>query len=412
MKSKVIMIILTAFIGFVSCEKMDTTPLEMKNIEVTPKQVEVINSWNKFGFDFFKQVSALSPGEVNLMISPVSVSMALGMTRNGANGTTLEAMNDVLAFGNSTDQEINESYKYLIETFIGLDPSVKLAIANSIWYSNTFSVEQAFINSNKTFFNSQVKSLDFSNPSSVDVINNWVSENTNKLIPSIIEDIPGNAVMYLINAIYFKGQWKNQFEKDKTSPKSFTLSNGSRIQVPMMSQMVDLPVFHTTSFSAVEIPYNRGNFVMTIILPSDDVSIEQVTAQLTSENWNTWKESFRETPIELQLPRFKFKYTEEKMVDILTTMGMGVAFNPDNANFSRINSTSQLYISDVKHKTFIETNEEGTEAAAVTSVEMGVTSAGPSSNQFIIDKPFIFTISEKSTGTVLFIGAVENPLLD
>jgi serpin B len=398
-----------ASIGLASCEKKDTPQLEMKHIDVTSKQTEVINSWNKLGFDLFKEVYSLSNRESNLMISPLSVSMALGMTRNGADGTTLNSMTDMLGFSQLENEEINESYKYLVETFLTLDPSVKLAIANSIWYKNTFSVDQSFINTNQSFFKAQVSSLDFNNPTSVNVINNWVSDNTNKLIPSIIDEIPSNTVMYLINAVYFKGQWRNQFKKENTRNQPFKLADGKTVQVPMMSQQVKVPMFVSEDFSAVELAYNRGNFNMTVLLPNEGITLEQVIGQLSSEYWETKKDLFHEVQVTLQLPKFKYSYDEEKMKEVLTTLGMGEAFNPTQANFSRINSSSRLYISDIRHKTFIETNEEGTEAAAVTSVEVGVTSA-PMDNFFIVNKPFVFMITEKSTGTILFIGSVSNPL--
>jgi len=397
-----------------SCKKesTDNTPGEFKPVILTEKQKSLINTSNAFGFDFFKKAIAISGSETNMMVSPLSVSMALGMTRNGAATSTLEAMTNTLGFDGINDTEINESYKYIIETFTALDPKVKLQIANSIWYHNSFSVLQPFILTNQNYFNAEVTSIDFSKPTAADIINAWVNEKTNTLIPEIIDQIPGDAVMYLVNAVYFKGQWKYQFEKDKTEEKSFHLYNGTELQVASMIQHETHPFYQGEGFTAIELPYNQGNYVMSILLPDAGKTVDDVISQLSQENWNTWSAQFVNRDIQLQLPKFKYKYEERQMKPILSDMGMGVAFDPNNADFTRINSDGGLYISRVLHKTYIATDEEGTEAAAVTAVEVGVTSVGPDQPYyFTINRPFVYFIQEKSTGTILFIGTVMNPNL-
>ena len=415
MKRSSILIIILISVSFFtfSCKKEQAnTPSEFKQVNLTEKQKQLINTSNAFGFEFFKKVNEISGSGANLMVSPLSVSMALGMTRNGAANRTLEAMTNTLGFAGMSDLAINESYKYIIETFTGLDPKVKLQIANSIWYHNTFNVEQAFIQTNQQYFDASVTPLDFSSPSAVQMINSWVNEKTNSLIPKVIDEIPGGTVMYLVNAVYFKGQWRNQFEKDKTQQKQFTLLDGTLIQSPAMIQHETLPYYKGQGFEAIELPYNQGNYVMSILLPDAGKTVSELITRLSQENWNTWSTQFSERDIQLQLPKFKYEYTEKQMMPILSDMGMGIAFDPDNADFTRINSDGGLYISRVIHKTYIETNEEGTEAAAVTAVEIGVTSAGPGQiYSFTINRPFIYFIQEKSTGTILFIGTVMNPNL-
>jgi serpin B len=397
-----------------SCSKEDTaTPSETKQVNLTEKQKQVISGSNAFGFDFFKKVNELSGGDVNLMVSPLSVSMALGMTRNGAAGTTLEAMTSTLGFSGLTDTEINESYKYILETFTALDPKVKLQIANSIWYRNTFSVEQPFVLANQQYFDASVTALDFASPTAVDIMNAWVNEKTNALIPKIIEEIPADAVMYLINAIYFKGQWKYRFEKDKTQPKPFYISPALAIDAPAMIQHDTFSYYRGTGFEAIELPYNQGNYTMAVLLPDQDKSVNDIISLLSQNNWTTWSRQFAEKDIQLQLPKFKYEYEEKNMKPVLSALGMTVAFDPDNADFTRINSNGGLYISDVKHKTFIETNEEGSEAAAVTSVEVANTSIGTDQPYFFtVNRPFVYFIQEKSTGTILFIGTVMNPTVE
>lgn len=396
-----------------SCKKdKPNTPSEFKQVNLTEKQKQLINTSNAFGFEFFKKAISMSGSETNMMVSPLSVSMALGMTRNGAAGSTLDAMTNTLGFANMSDTEINESYKYIIATFTGLDPKVKLQIANSIWYRNTFSIEQPFTLINQQYFDASVTSLDFDNPSAVDIINAWVNEKTNKLIPKIVDQIPGDAVMYLVNAIYFKGQWRYQFEKAKTLQKPFYLADGTEVQAPAMNQHETLSFYKGSGFEAIELPYNQGNYTMDIILPDAGKTVNDIIPQLSQQNWNTWSSLFVNRDIQLQLPKFEYKYNEEKMKTILSDMGMGIAFDSNHADFTRINSNGGLYISRVLHKTYIKTDEEGSEAAAVTAVEIGVTSVGPDQPYyFTINRPFVYFIQEKSTGTILFIGSVMNPNL-
>lgn len=409
---KTVSILTLTMLSFVNigCEKGKSQATdEMKPVALTSKQKQVITGSNAFGFDFFSKVNELSGSDANLMVSPLSVSMALGMTRNGAANKTLEAMTDALGFAGMTDTEINDSYKYIVETFATLDPKVKLQIANSIWYREGFTVEPSFIKTNQTYFNAEVSSLNFSSASAVDIINDWVKEKTNELIPEILDEIPSDAVMYLVNAVYFKGQWKYKFDKEKTVPKTFTLANASKVQVPSMIQHGTYNYFKAADFEAVELPYNQGNYTMTVLLPNYNKNVGGVISQLTQANWETWNQQFKETDIQLQLPRFKYKYKEENMKPILTALGMGVAFT-ENADFARINPDADLLISRVLHNTFIETNEEGSETAAVTVVEIKETSAGPEEpHYFTVDRPFVYFISEKSTGTILFIGTVMNP---
>lgn len=412
MRTTILAILIGFLLGLTSCKKEEPTAGDIKNVPLSTKQQQLIDNSNAFGFDFFRKVAEISGTGNNMMISPLSVSMALGMTRNGAAGTTLDAMTATLGYSEMTDQEINESYKYILETFSALDPKVKLCIANSIWYRNTFSVLQEFIETNQNYFKAVVTPLDFSDPASITTINNWVSDNTNKLIPKIIDEIPGDMVMYLINAVYFKGQWRYQFEKDKTQSKPFYLSDGNHVEAESMLQRADLQYFKNTDFQAVELPYNQGNYNMNILLPETGKSITDVISLLTQENWNSWKAGYAEKDVQVQLPKFKYEYNEQKMIPVLAVLGMGIAFDPDYADFTRINSSGGLYISEVKHKTYIETNEEGTEAAAVTSVGISFTSVGtdPQPLLFTADHPFVYVITEKSTGAILFIGTVMNPL--
>jgi serpin B len=404
--------VITAGFAF-SCSKEKTdTITSFTPVNLSADQKQLVVQSNAFGFEFFKKVNEISGSNTNMMVSPLSVSMALGMARNGAAGTTLDAMNSTLGFAGMSDEQVNESYQHIIGTFTSLDPKVKMQIANSTWYRNGFEVEPAFISANRQYFNSEVTALDFADPASVNTINGWVSDKTNKLIPTILDQIPADAVMYLVNAVYFKGQWKYQFETANTAQKPFTLPNGTVVQAPSMNQHAIFQYFKGAGFEAIELPYNQGNFVMSVLLPDAGKSVGDIIPLLSQENWNTWSKQFADRDIQLQLPKFKYAYEEKQMKPILSSMGMGVAFDADQADFTRINPEGGLYISRVLHKSYIATDEEGTEAAAVTAVEIGVTSAGPDQvYHFTVNRPFIYFIQEKSTGTILFIGTVMNPNL-
>ena len=408
----IITLVITAGFAF-SCSKEKTdTITSFTPVNLSADQKQLVVQSNAFGFEFFKKVNEISGSNTNMMVSPLSVSMALGMARNGAAGTTLDAMNGTLGFAGMSDAQVNESYQHIIATFTSLDPKVKMQIANSTWYRNGFEVEPAFISTNRQYFNSEVTALDFADPAAVNTINGWVSDKTNKLIPTILDQIPADAVMYLVNAVYFKGQWKYQFETANTAQKPFILPNGTVVQAPSMNQHATFQYFKGTGFEAIELPYNQGNFVMSVLLPDAGKSVGDIIPLLSQENWNTWSKQFADRDIQLQLPKFKYAYEEKEMKPILSGMGMGVAFDADQADFTRINPEGGLYISRVLHKSYIATDEEGTEAAAVTAVEVGVTSAGPDQvYHFTVNRPFIYFIQEKSTGTILFIGNVMNPNL-
>jgi serine protease inhibitor len=394
-----------------SCEKTNQKKDEFKPVVLSEKQKMVVASSNEFGFEFFKRAVAVSDNSVNMMVSPLSISMALGMMRNGSANATLDSMNRTLFVSGLSEAEINEAYKSIIETFRSLDPNVKMQIANSIWNRQGFTVSSDFLNSNKNYFDAEITSLDFSNPESVNTINTWVDDKTNHLIKKIVDQIPDEAVMYLINAIYFKGQWKYQFEPKDTKELDF-LINGTNVKVPTMRQKTNLRYFKGENFEAVEMPYNQGNFNCTVLLPEAGKTINDIAPAMTLANWTSWVDQFMEYEVTLEIPKFKYEYEEKNVKPVLADMGMGIAFDDNLADFSRINPDYQLFISDIKHKTFIETNEEGTEAAAVTSVEVGTTSINPDEPQPVllqVNRPFIYLITEKSSQTILFIGVVNDP---
>jgi serpin B len=379
-------------------------------MDLTKKSLELIESDNNFGLDFFREVASANTTE-NLMVSPLSVALALGMTYNGAGGTTRDAMKEALQLGNMTDDEINASYKSIIDQLLKLDPKVILNIANSIWYKLNFPVQNDFIQLNKEYYYAEVNELDFYAPDASDIINGWVNKETKGLIPSIIDNIPSDAVMYLINAIYFKGVWMYEFDPEDTRERDFFSENGSTQKVEMMQLEGDIMCTANDLFDAISLPYGEGQFNMFIMLPKQGKKTGDIVAALDNTNWNTWLGSLVKQNVVVKLPKFKFEFFR-LLNDDLINMGMGIAFNKDSADFSGINPDRQLFISRVLHKTFIEVNEEGTEAAAVTAVEISETSYNPNEPKviyFTADHPFLFAIRENSSGTILFMGRVNLP---
>ncbi len=389
-------------------DDLDPTPRPV--VTVTEEEQQLIEADNAFGLKLFHELSRAEP-EANLFISPLSVSMALGMTLNGAAGDTRADMETTLELAGLSMDDVNASYRTLIDLFTTLDERVVFEIAHSIWYRDSFAVEQTFLDLNTAYFDAAVRALDFDGTDAPDIINAWVDENTHGKIKKIIDGgIDPLTMMFLINAIYFKGDWTYRFDEKLTQDDTFTRADGSTSPVRMMT-MPEATFRYTQQpdFQAVDLPYGDSLFSMTILLPRDGLPLADFIADLNTATWNEWTARLAPVKLDLlQMPTFKLEY-EVSLKAALSALGMDVAFDPGRADFSGINPMqSDLHISDVKHKTFVEVDEEGTEAAAVTSVVVGVTSVGEPITMRI-DRPFVFAIREHTTGSILFIGQVTNP---
>ena len=393
---------------------MDPVKQTVEIRELTPAEKEVTGAANTFGIKLLAKLSELDEEKDNIFISPLSISIALGMALHGAEGETREEMKQVLEFHNLSIDDINESYRGLLDLLPFIDPEVELLIANSMWYRIGFPVLGSYIETNKKYFDAVVDALDFNLPEASEIMNNWVKEKTKGLIEDIVpEEIDPLTMMYLINAVYFKGDWAVQFDKKDTRDADFRLDDGSSIPVKMMHQKDSFRVsLSYQDVSIIDLPYSEGHYSMTIVLPPQGVSTHEITESMTSEKWQSWIDKLPDEPreIDVYLPRFTLEY-EETLVDVLKAMGMRKAFEEYEAEFDGIYDRNKvggenLYISDVMHKTFVDVNEEGTEAAAATSVEFGLTSAPPT---FRVDRPFLMAIRETSSDTILFIGKIVKP---
>jgi len=407
MKTKINAILVVLMLTIASCSNNLVPGPDPADIVMTPKSLELVKTNNAFTFNLFKTIPESQVK--NMMVSPLSISLALSMTLNGADGSTKTDMINALGFNDLSVDDINLVYLDLVTALKKADPNVVLNVANSIWIRKNFPVLEPFIATNQKYYDARVESLDF-NAAALSTINRWVNEKTNAKIPKILDEISADEIMFLINAIYFNGKWQVQFEKSQTQNGSFTLATGGSVNVPLMKIKEMFGYSEQTGYEALKMPYGRGKFGMVVLLPDVGKTPDQLMEQLNSTAWDNLKTALNSpVKVDVWMPRFKFTW-ESDLNEILSSLGMAVAFSENQANFAKINGDNQLFITKVKHKTFIEVNEEGTEAAAATSVGIGLTSAGPNGPEFHAVRPFLFFITEEDTGAILFAGKVENPL--
>jgi serpin B len=380
----------------------------LKTLEVSLSTTDRLVAANtRFGFKLFSEIAKQDAGK-NVFLSPFSVAMALAMTYNGACGKTQRAMADALELQGMSLQEINEANAALRAAMESIDPQVQLAVANSLWLKQGEMFKLEFIKRNRDFYAAEASNL----PDDPIVINAWVSAKTGGKIKDIIDHIDPLTILILLNAIYFKGKWAVQFDKTITQNGTFTLSDGTHIKHPMMFQSGRYMYYRGKGFQAVSLPYSTGRVSMYIFLPEQDSSLTEFQKSLTGVHWDKWMSRFCETKGDIVLPRFQVRY-EIKLNDALIALGMASAFSKDHADFRNmcpIPPTPNVYIALVKHKTFVEVNEDGTEAAAATAVVMKALGTFQEERfHMIIDRPFFCAIRDNETGTLLFMGSIVDP---
>lgn len=403
--NKTLALILTSAMSLLTlnaCEKQDPdeTPNPYTPISLTKAEEAIADGANAFGFDVYH---ALYKDE-QMLVSPLSLSLVLSMTACGAEGRTAEQMCSTLGFGDSSTEEVAGYYKKMVSCLQTIDNKSTFEIANSIWIEKRLDVKKDFISRTDKYFSSEVRNVDFDSSSTADAINKWCSDNTHGKISKIIEKLDPGTVMALINALYFKGKWAFEFN-DKTRSEQFTTISGSKVKHDMMSATERLRYSSSEGYEMVSLPYGNGAFQMSVILPPKDIPFAKAADNMDDGRWNALNSSLTTCNVNLKIPEFKFEYSSD-LGEVLKALGMTDAFSA-SADFSGISDAS-LYIDSVIQKTFIEVNTKGTEAAAATIVTMKLTAAGPPQEpknvDFIADRPFLFVISEQSTGAILFIG--------
>jgi serine protease inhibitor len=408
MKSKIFVALCALLLG--ACRADINQPAEITRPDSrTTMNSNLAAASNAFGFDLFQQLRRQA-GDQNVFFSPLSVTVALAMTYNGAAGETKNAMARALKIEGMNHAELNRESAELLKALKSSDPKIEVAIANSLWARGGMRFNDDFLARNRQFYGAEISTLDFNNPQSVATINRWVSGATKGKISQIIDRINPQQVMFLINAVYFKGQWQKRFDKTLTKQQPFHLPGGRQKPVPMMAQSGKYLYQRGDKFKAVSLPYGKGGVSIYLFLPDEESSIDDFLNGLSYQKWEGWINNFDETPGDVKLPRFKLDY-EKTLNDPLKDLGMGAAFNSREADFSGIRAEKDLYISEVKHKAVAEVNEEGTEAAAATSVGISVTSVREPRERFtfIADRPFLMAIRDSQTGAILFMGTVMEP---
>ena len=380
-------------------------PIVGPPMKVELKKAEKVTRDNAFTFDLLRAVRKHADG-ANVFISPLSVSMALNMTLNGAAGATADEMRTALREAGYSTADINAYSRELREALMKVDPSTQIGIANSIWYRQGATIKAPFIEANRTYYDAEVEALDFTSPTAVSTINGWCARKTNNRIKKILEEIPGNAFMYLINAVYFKGTWTTRFEKKHTFSTDFHRADGSTQKVEMMNLKDTFRCASSDVCDYLEMDYGNHAFSMVVMLPKDGKTTRDVIAAMDGKKWAEAMQSLTMKEIHVFLPRFKAECEYPMHEHILPDMGMKLPFNPmlaDLSGIADISAFGRLSISSVIHKTFVQVDEEGTEAAGITLV--GIEKSVKSSF-FMVDRPFLFVIREKSTGVILFIGEI------
>ncbi len=362
---------------------------------------EVVGGMTSFAFDIFRELNREELGK-NIFISPLSISAALTMTYNGSGGENREEMKSVLGYENFSDEMANDSFENLIPYLTQADDKTIIDISNSIWYREGEAIGESFLDLNKKVFDASVEAIDFQKSDSADIINGWIEDATKGKIDKMIDPpIPPDVVMYLINAVYFKGEWTNAFDEERTYESKFTEDSGEEKTVEMMSKKTTVDFGETESFKIARLPYGNEKLSMYLLLPEGGQTIDELIENLDADGWETMKNSIRETEdLILGIPKFKMDYGIKNLNSSLISLGMEKAFRAE-ADFSGIRDG--IFISRVLHKAVIEVNEKGSEAAAATVVEM-LESAMEDPAMFVADRPFIFMIADDVYGNILFMG--------
>jgi len=362
----------------------------------------LIEANTRFAFGILRRL-ADEQGK-NMFISPLSILLALAMTYNGAGGATSLAMAEALEFAGLAPEQLNRGFRDLMRSVVDADEQVEISIANSIWYRPGYRVGEAFLQTNRSYYRAEVRELDFSTPGALEAINGWIDSATRGKISRMLDRIPADVMMYLINAIYFKGDWRHRFAEADTREEPFALETGATKQVPMMHMRQRLEHARAGNHALLRLPYGRQALAMYILLPDEGQSLDRIVGQIDDRSWAALKSALAAEEVALALPRFEVEY-EKNLVDVLSALGMGIAFEP-GADFSGIDR--EVFISEVRHKAVIRVDEEGSEAAAATVVAMTRSAPAPAI-PFIVDRPFFFAIADERTGSILFMGKVCEP---
>ncbi|MCG8620459.1 MAG: serpin family protein [Proteobacteria bacterium] len=399
---------------FAGCDGFDLGMIDNNRDELDTIDPNLVRANTMFGFKLLNELRQPQQHN-NTLLSPFSLSVALAMARNGAASETEQAIISALQLQALAPESINANYVYLQRALQGPDSKVTLEIANALWAAEDIEFDPGFLDRNDQFLDTEISTLDFTDPTNVSTINESIDANTNGAIPSVVQAIDPQTIACLISGIYFKGSWQEEFDTSQTSDEPFTLANGNKIQIPMMRRTDRYPYYADPYFQAVSLPYGNGQMGMYIFLPNPDTDLNTFLDRLNVENWEGWMSQFSRRDVSLVIPKFKLQYSAE-LKDALEQLAMGIAFDEDRADFSRMTVSSvPVFISYLTHRAVVEVNEEGTEAStgsfvflqAPEPVVVPAESVPPI--PFIVNRPFFLAIQDSQTETVLFMGVVMDP---
>lgn len=384
---------------------------ELSAEQLEASMEDVITAQNRFGLALLRELSASAPDE-SIFISPLSVHMALSMAYNGAEGATADEMGQALHLATLARDRLNLAVRTQLAYFADEDLGVKLNVANGLWYAQELAFRSDYIASIEQYYQAAIAPLSFRNPESTAAINDWVSRQTEGLIPNLVDSLDPETIMLLVNAVYFKGDWSEPFDPALTQPHPFRLPTGAVKEVPMMYKDGQIAHYQSDRFEAIRLPYGDDErLAMYIFLPSEGVGLTEFVETLTYDNWETWIAGFQSKLGEVRLPRMELSY-KTRLNTALKALGMGSAFDPTRAEFGAIRESGpgqNMYISDVVHQAVLKVDEEGTEAAAATSIGFRVTSMPMYAFRFVADRPFFAAVRDETTGAILFVGTVTDP---
>ena len=403
-------VLFTMALTFSACEKVPVSDEPQENpyqpMELTTKSAEFVEKGNSFAFEFLRRIDASAAGDY--IVSPLSMQFLLGMILDGTNGDTAAEIASVLGYGAGEVDAVNEFCLSMLKQLPELDKKTTLSIANALVVNQDYRLKDSYIEETGRYYQAEVTNMNFgASEESAAKINQWASEHTQGMVTKIIDKTSMDMLAYLLNALYFKGTWATKFDAALTAQSAYTLEDGKASEVMMMNQVAHVPFVETQVFQAVQLPYGNGAFSMTVLLPKSGKKVSDVTAALKATPWKTLMGSMGGAEVNLWLPKYETKFGI-KLNDILIAMGMPLSFNEMRADFSKM-SPDAMCLSFVRQDAALKVDEDGTEAAAVSSSGVFVTDAGQSSQVlFRADHPFIYVISEAGSGAVLFAGRFGN----
>ncbi|WP_300729508.1 serpin family protein [uncultured Bacteroides sp.] len=398
-----------SFLAFTCCQQKPTNEpfIELSSLELTDEEVRMADASNDFTCDFFQKTN-VQQQEQNLFISPLSAQFNLGMVANGTSGKTFQELESALHLSGNNEQSANNYFLKLMNNLPRLDSTTIFQSANSIWINKESPVKTSFQQTSRKYFLAEVQNLEFSDPKSADIINQWMNEQTQGRINKVLDKTKDDCI--LINTLFFKGGWIFPFDESNTRQEDFYPANGEKYQVSMMHRPDTWFNYHETDlFEMATLPYGNNSYAMTVILPKTGISADSCVTAFSGTNWKAWLAASDTTSrnLDLKLPSIKLD-SKTDLIPIFRKMGVNAAFNKTYADFSRMTDL-EASISEIKQFTRLEITETGTVAAAATITDVCLEEevrAVITPHPFHVNRPFLLVIHETKTGLILFMGKI------